>query len=180
LFIENKGGIKLKETGKFITNSLVISGLLVLLIGILGIIFFFFSAGLMLIVKIIPLEVGIVMLVILGVAINVISNKASVSEDKSKFSLFREIIIIKNLSENLLRNGRFEVVYVKLADDNIRMIGFTTGKIDPATGKIFVFIPTTPVASTGATVLVDKKNIEHCGWTNREALLTVITGGLGS
>jgi len=169
----------LKEAGKFMASSLVISGLLVLLAGILGIIFGALAAGLMLIVKIIPLEVGIVILVILGIAINVVSKKASVSGDESKLSLFREIVIIKNLSENLLRDGRFKVVYVKLAS-NIRMIGFTAGKIDPATGKILVFIPTTPVASTGATVLVDKENVEHCGWTNREALLTVITGGLGS
>ena len=169
----------MKEAGKFMASSLVISGLLVLLMGILGIIFGALAAGLTLIVKIIPLEAGIVMLIILGVAINAISKKASVSEDESKFSLLREIVIIKNLSENLLRNGCFEVVYVKLAS-NIRMIGFTAGKIDPTTGKIFVFVPTTPVVSTGATVLVDKENVEHCSWTNREALLTVITGGLGS
>ena len=77
----------MKEAGKFMASSLVISGLLVLLAGILGIIFGALAAGLMLIVKIIPLEVGIVILVILGIAINVISKKASVSGDESKLSV---------------------------------------------------------------------------------------------
>ena len=169
----------MKETGKFMISSLVIAGLLLLLAGILGIIFGALATGLMLIVKIIPLEIGIIILVILGVAINIISKKVSDSGNENKFSFFREIVIMKNLSENLLKNGRFEVVYVKLAD-NIKVIGFTTGKVDSRTGKVFVFIPTTPVVSTGITILVDLENIEHSDWTSREALLTVITGGLGS
>ena len=169
----------MKEVGKFIVSSLVIAGLLVLLVGILGIILGALAAGLMLIVKIVPLEMGIVILVILGVIINIISRKASISKDESKLSLFKEIVIIKNLSENLLRNGHFKVVYVRLTD-NIKVIGFTTGKVDLATGKIFVFSPTTPVASTGITFLVNPENIEYSNLTNREALLTVVTGGLGS
>ena len=168
----------MKEQKKFVISSVVIIGFLLFLIGIIGIVFGTLAAGLAFVTKIIPLEIGIIILIITGVAINILSSKISTSGDKNRLSFLREIFIIKNLSDNLLKNG-YKVVYVKLTN-NMKVIGFTIGKVDTKTKKIFVFIPTTPVASTGITVLVDKDDIECSELTSREALLTIITGGFGS
>ncbi|MBW6440432.1 hypothetical protein K0B03_00140 [Patescibacteria group bacterium] len=135
------------------------------------------ATGLIFISQIVPIKLGIVLLMVMAVTINIIS-KISQSEDNTKFSFFKEIIVIKNISESLLKNGHFKVVYVNLSD-NISVIGFTNGEVTD-TGKIFVFVSTTPIASTGITLLVDLKNIQYSDLSTREALIAIVTGGLGS
>jgi len=167
----------LKDKFKFVSSCIIIFFVIIVLLGILGMIFGALATGLIFISQIVPIKLGIVLLMVMAVTINIIS-KISQSEDNTKFSFFKEIIVIKNISESLLKNGHFKVVYVNLSD-NISVIGFTNGEVTD-TGKIFVFVSTTPIASTGITLLVDLKNIQYSDLSTREALIAIVTGGLGS
>jgi uncharacterized membrane protein len=155
---------------------LIIAFLLLALLGLIGIVVKVLWEGLMLIANVVSLEVGVAILIIASVIINVVGKKISVSRG-SKFSFVREIILIKNLSEDLLRNGRLKVVWIRLPN-NISAIGFTNGVVGEK-GKMFVFIPSTPLPVTGITFAVDPENIEYSALTVMEALTILAVGGLG-
>jgi uncharacterized membrane protein len=78
--------------------------------------------------------------------------------------------------------ARFKrVVLVKFPHPGMRVPGFVTSSCkDEATGKIIlcVYVPTTPIPTSGYMLLVPEDEITDLPWDLNETLQAIISGGI--
>src|SRR5262245_16506169 len=73
------------------------------------------------------------------------------------------------------------VVLISFPHPGMKVPAFVTGTCrDVATGKVLVcvYVPTTPVPTSGYFLLVPEEEVTELNWTPEQALQTIISGGL--
>ena len=163
----------MKALVRFVVGSLstsvvlgVIIALAVVLVGIL-------ATGVVAICKIIPWQIGVAALFILGIVINFLGEK---DNGGKKILFLKEALIIKKTAESIL-GGKCKAVYVEW-NDNVEVLGFTSKKIVQGTEKLPVYCPSTPMTATGFLYFVEENKIKDAGLSNLEAAMILASGGL--
>jgi uncharacterized membrane protein len=93
---------------------------------------------------------------------------------RNMFSAFR------NPSESLERKTYKRAVLVPFPHPGMRVPGFVTATCrDSSTGKtiLSVYVPTTPIPTTGYMLLIPEEDVSELDWDFEETLQAVISGG---
>ncbi len=152
-----------------LSTSVVLGFIIVLAVVFIGIL----ATGMVAICKVIPWQIGLAVLLILGIVISFLSEK----DDGGKKTLFlKEALIIKETAESILK-GKCKAVYIQW-NDNIEVLGYTSRKRAPGTEKVAVYCPSTPMTATGFLYFVEENKIRESGMTNFEAAIILASGGI--
>ena len=152
-----------------VSTSVVLGVIIVLVVVFIGIL----ATGATTICKVIPWQIGIAMLFILGFVINLLSGRKNGGK---KILFLKEALIIKETAESLLK-GKCKAVYIEW-NDNIEVLGYTSRKGAPGTEKLAVYCPSTPMTMTGLLYFVEESKIRESGLTNLEAAMILASGGI--
>ena len=161
------------KTSKLITGSLSTSAVLGFIIVLMVVFVGILATGAMAICKVIPWQIGIAMLFILGLVINILAGRENGGK---KIMFLKEALIIKKTAESIL-GGKCKAVYIEW-NDNIEVLGFTSRKTVQGTEKLAVYCPSTPMTATGFIYFVKEDKIKDAGLTNLEAGIILASGGL--
>ena len=90
--------------------------------------------------------------------------------------------VVNAISSSTDPRGQFKrVVLVEFPHPGFKAPAFVTGEcIDEATGRtiLSVYVPTTPVPTSGYMLLVDEKDITPLNWDLEETLQAIVSGGI--
>ena len=161
------------KTSKLITGSLSTSAVLGFIIVLVVVFVGILATGATAICKVIPWQIGIAMLFILGLVINILAGRENGGK---KILLLKEALIIKRTAESVL-GGKCKAVYLEW-NDNIEVLGYTSRKIVQGTEKLPVYCPSTPMTATGFLYFVKKNKIKESGLSNFEAAIILASGGI--
>ena len=163
----------MKTLIKFAVGSLSTSAALGVIIALAVVLVGILATGVIAICKIIPWQIGIAILIVLGIVINSLSEKDSGGK---KVFFLKEALIIKRTAESILK-GECKAVYIEW-NDNIEVLGFTSRKRASGTEKLAVYCPSTPMTATGLLYFVKENKIRESNLTNFEAAMILASGGL--
>ena len=152
-----------------LSTSIVLGFIIVLLVVFVGIL----STGVTAIFNVIPWQIGIAMLFVLGLVINLLSGKENGGK---KIMFLKEALIIKKTAESIL-GGKCKAVYIQW-NDNIEVLGYTSKKTVQGTEKLPVYCPSTPMTATGFLYFVEENKIRESGMSNFEAAIILASGGV--